>query len=171
MGNISFLKRAFFVGILCIGFITCNPKDENKTMVPAQNDTVANEVAFLATMQTHLDAVTNRDLETLRSTLSPKGNMQLILPGTEIIDKVDGFMDYHKEWFAAPDWTFETKILNTEVGETMGMAITEVVYREPERDGKPYFNRMIVSYDLQKIEGNWYVVKDHASSIEKSTDK
>lgn len=30
---------------------------------------------------------------------------------------------------------------------------------------------MIVSYDLVKENGYWYVVKDHASSIEKSTDQ
>tara|TARA_R110002073_G_scaffold57778_4_gene146683 strand:+ start:89657 stop:90028 length:372 start_codon:yes stop_codon:yes gene_type:complete len=122
-------------------------------------------------MEKHLDAVTNRDLETLRSTMSPNGNMQLILPSTEIINKVDGFMKYHEDWFSDPSWTFETKILNTEIGEFMGMAIVEIVYREPDRDGGPYFNRMIVSYDLQKIKGQWYIIKDHASSVEKSTDK
>ena len=29
---------------------------------------------------------------------------------------------------------------------------------------------MIVSYDLQKINGQWYFIKDHANSIQKSTD-
>jgi len=38
------------------------------------------------------------------------------------------------------------------------------------RDGVPYFNRMIVSYDLENLDGAWYVIKDHASSVEKSTD-
>ena len=42
---------------------------------------------------------------------------------------------------------------------------------EPERDGKPYFNRMHISYTLEKQNGQWYVIKDHASSVEKSTDK
>lgn len=125
---------------------------------------------FVQTMQKHLDAVTNRDLVALKSTMAPTGEMQLILPGTEIINTVDGFMDYHKVWFSDSTWTFETKILNTRVGRDMGMAITEIIYREPDRDGQPYWNRMIVSYDLQNISGKWYIVKDHASSIAKSTD-
>ncbi|WP_273567628.1 YybH family protein [Maribacter halichondriae] len=170
MWNVLILKIVLCFVMLSAGLISCNPKDETKAEVSVQKSTAENKAEFLDVMQTHLDAVTNRDLEILRSTLSPKGNMQLILPSEEIIDKVEGFMDYHKEWFAQTDWTFETKILNTAVGETMGMAITEVVYREPERDGKPYFNRMIISYDLQKIEGRWYIIKDHASSVEKSTD-
>lgn len=133
-------------------------------------DDISNEKSFITTMKKHLDAVTNRDLITLRSTLSPNGEMQLILPQTEIMKSVDAFMDYHKEWFATPDWTFETKIVSTHVKSDLGMAIVEIVYREPMRDGKPYFNRMTVSYVLEKISGKWYVIKDHASSVQKSTD-
>ena len=85
---------------------------------------------------------------------------------------VDGFMNYHSEWFGIPaKWTFETEILNTEIKEDLGIAITQIIYREPERNGEPYFNRMIVSYALEKINGKWYIIKDHASSVEKSTDK
>ena len=130
-----------------------------------------NEEQFTSRMQEHLDAVTNRDLETLRSTMCPDGKMQLILQSSEIIEKVEGFMDYHEEWFQDTTWTFTTKILNTEVGESMGMAVTEVVYGEPDRNGEPYWNRMVVSYDLQKQGDQWYIIKDHASSVEKSTDK
>ncbi|MFC3192977.1 YybH family protein [Marinicella sediminis] len=121
-------------------------------------------------MQQHLQAVSERNLEVLKLTLAPTGQMQLILPQSEIIGGTDAFLAYHKNWFAIPDWTFETHILNTLVKRDMAMAVVEVIYREPERDGKPYVNRMIVSYVLQRVEGQWYVIKDHASSIEKSTD-
>lgn len=105
----------------------------------------------------------------MESTLSPTGEMRLILPATEIISSVDGFMEYHRAWFKdTTAWTFETKILNTKIGDRVGMAVTEVIYREPERNGKPYFNRMNVSYVLEKIDGEWYVIKDHASSVEKT---
>ncbi len=136
-----------------------------------KNKTEQNEKEFIAIIQKHLNSVSNRDLSTLKSTMHPDGKMQLILPGAEIINGVDGFIEYHENWFDDITWTFETKILNTEIGERFGMAITEIVYREPERNGKPYFNRMIVSYDLEKVNGIWYIIKDHASSIEKSTDK
>ena len=131
---------------------------------------IDNKKMFIATMQKHLNAVTNRDLKTLESTMSPTGEMQLIVPKTELISSVDAFMDYHKEWFASSGWTFETKILNTKIFNDFGMAIVEIVYREPLREGKPYFNRMLVSYDLEKIEDHWYIIKDHASSVQKSTD-
>lgn len=158
---------------LCLLLIvfSCKESETKKLVETSQIDnSEQNMETFEATIRKDLDAVINRDLTALKSTMSPEGNMQLILPGMEIIDKVEGFMEYHKEWFADPNWTFETKVLNTEIGDTMGMAITEIVYREPERVGGPYFNRMIVSYDLKKIDGQWYIIKDHASSIEKSTD-
>ncbi|QNJ99195.1 YybH family protein [Constantimarinum furrinae] len=129
-----------------------------------------NDIALREVLQKHLNAVSERNLDTLRATLAPNGQMQLILPSSEIIDGVEGFISYHEEWFAIPDWTFTPKILNSEAGSKIGMAVVEVMYREPDRNGEPYFNRMIVSYDLKNIDGSWYVIKDHASSIEKSTD-
>lgn len=99
--------------------------------------------------------------------------MQLILPSTEVIHTVDSFMQYHAAWFqdTISNWTFDTRILNSNVGERIGIGITEIIYREPERNGAPYFNRMTVSYAMEKLDGEWYLIKDHASSIEKSTDK
>jgi len=168
----SVITVLFSVAILisCNNNSTSIKNKENNKLEITQENKLDNEKEFTQVMQKHLDAVTNRDLNSLKETMSPNGEMQLILPGSEIIDGVSGFMDYHKEWFTEPDWTFETKILNTEIGENLGMAITQIVYREPLRKPEPYFNRMIVSYDLKKIDGKWYIIKDHASSIEKSTD-
>ncbi|HLT49047.1 MAG TPA: nuclear transport factor 2 family protein [Aequorivita sp.] len=171
-------KISTYLALVSLGMflIACNNKstsDKSEEMVEVnatEKSDVSNEKEFTQVMQKHLDAVSNRDLKSLGETMDPNGQMQLILPKTEIINGVEGFMDYHKEWFADSTWTFETKILNTAIGQDMGMAITEIVYREPERKPEPYFNRMIVSYDLKKIEGKWYIIKDHASSIEKSTD-
>ncbi len=168
----------YFATLFCVASITlnsCNSVSEEKkatSIIEEQKDKskLNDELKFTQTLQNHLDAVSNKDLKSLQSTLSPDGAMILILPGSETTTTVTEFMDYHKEWFAVPDWTFETEILYTDIGDHFGMAITEIVYREPNRDGVPYFNRMTVSYDLKKIDGNWYIVKDHASSIEKSTD-
>ena len=103
--------------------------------------------------------------------MSPKGDMRLLLPQTKMIVSVDSFIQYHVDWFAIDNgWTFETEIIETKVGDKLGMALTEIIYREPERNGLPYFNRMYVSYVLEKIDDKWYIIKDHASSIERSTD-
>jgi ketosteroid isomerase-like protein len=125
----------------------------------------------LQVMERHLKAVSDKDLSTLAETLSPDGQMQLILPQAEIMDGTAAFLKFHEDWFASPDWTFETRILNSRIGPQLAMVVVEIIYREPERDGQPYFNRMIVSYDLALTDGQWYVIKDHASSVQKSTDQ
>lgn len=164
----NLISKVLLVLVLIV--VSCNQKDRVVTQPCNEVNNEANKEAMLSVMKTHLDAVTNRDLKTLKSTLAPNGEMQLILPGQDIIFSTEKFMDFHREWFKDTGWSFQTKILNTDLGKTFGMAVTELTYREPERNGKPYFNRQIVSYDLKKIDGQWYVVKDHCTSAEKSTD-
>jgi len=135
----------------------------HKTLLDAQH-----EPSLIKTMQKHLEAVSERDLETLKSTLSPDNELIFILPNRELTTHTEDFIDYHKEWFKDQSWTIETEIIDTKTGEKLGIAITEIIYREPDRDGQPYYNRMIISYALKNIEGNWYVFKDHASSVETS---
>lgn len=165
------MRRFLFLYSICLSlvFLSCKGEPEEKP-VAVTPDSAMNKELLLTAMNTHMKAIADRDLKVLQSALSPQGNMQLILPGMEIIEKVTGFMEYHREWFAAKDWSFDYSILNSKMCETMGMVIVSLLYKEPERDKKPYFNRMVVSNDLQKIDGKWYVIKDHASSIEKSTD-
>lgn len=146
----------------------CQTKEEPK---PTKTSSEENKATFIQALTTHLDAVSQRDLPTLEATLSPKGDMHLILPQSKMTSTVKGFMDYHRAWFeGGGEWTLDNKIVYTNVGEDLGFAVVEAVYKEPERDGKPYFNRMNVSYSLKKMDGKWYVVKDHMCSVAKSTD-
>lgn len=166
--NVNKIIRFCILSLFVLISISSCQNVQEENVIIDKTDKDANEKLFKTTMQTHLDAVTNRDVETLKSTLSPEGKMQLILPNSEIIHTVDGFIKNQAEWFQDTTWTFETKILNTEIGEKMGMAIVEIMYKEPDRNGKPYFNRMAISYTLEKIDSKWYIIKDHASSIERT---
>jgi len=153
--------------VISILSISCN----NQPPAINEADREKLKTSFYETLELHLKAVSNRDLSTLKSTMSPKGNMELILPGTEIISTVDSFLTFHEKWFQEANWTFETKILQTDIGHEIGTAIVESMYRELDRNGQPYFNRMHISYVLKRIDNRWYLVQDHASSVEKSTDK
>ena len=157
--------------LLVLSIFSCNNTTKPIVKVDVKAIQEANKKAFHFVLNKHLEAVPNKNLEAMKRTLTPNGNMQLILPSTEPTYTNADFMQYHKDWFAADlEWSFTAKVLNTSIGKTHGMAIVEVVYSEPLRNGKPYFNKMIVSYDLQNINGHWYFIKDHASSVKKSTD-
>ena len=131
---------------------------------------VSDADAVMSVLKKHLEAVSNKDLESLASTLSPSGKMQLILPGMEPVHTAGAFMDFHQEWFQDDSWSFEAEVVSLTVGVELAGATVDVMYREPLRDGVPYYNHMTVTYMLAKVGGQWYIISDHASSVEKSTD-
>jgi len=162
----SSLNILLVFAALSLFILSCTIKVETSD---EKNEKISeNEKLFIFTLQKHLDAVSSKDIASLKSTLSPSGKMNLILPNSEITNSTEEFIKFHEDWFEDTTWTFETNILDTEIGDKIGIAVTEIIYREPNRDGKPYFNRMFVSYGLIKLNGNWYVIQDHASSVEKS---
>lgn len=164
--GIQLNPKVIMIALILVAAISCSTKQNE--LHPSLSNYHDNDTLFKSTLLAHLNAVSNRDLNTLKSTLSPKGDMILILPNSKVTYTVDEFVKYHEGWFKEPNWTFETKILRTKTYPNLGIAIVEAIYKEPERNGKPYFNRMIVSYALEMIDNKWYIVKDHACSIEKS---
>ena len=165
MKAISYCK-ILLVSLVLLMTGSCNEK--SNSIQEEAISTEQNEDSFKAVLAKHLDAVANKDAVALKATMSPNGNMELIQPSSEIVYGVDGFMTFHEEWFAVPNWTVSTEVLSTDIGAKIGVATTEFLYKEPERNGKPYFNRLIVSYTLENIDNSWYIIKDHASSIEKT---
>ena len=145
-----------FVIAIILFTVSCSSKD-------SENVNQFNEI-----LKVHLNAVSEKNIEKLITTLPPDSNFLFILPNSSPTISSKDFIEFHTEWFKDTSWTFETKIIATNIEEKMGIALVEVLYKEPERNGKPYFNKMSVSYALKKILGKWYVIKDHASSIEKT---
>lgn len=162
----SSLNKVLFLLFFLVTIVSC--KEVKKTPKQVELTQEQNEQQFINALEKHLDAVEKKDLKALKATMSPKGNMELIQPNMEVIKRVDGFMRFHEVFFNHPEWSLKFKIISKNVGNKIGIATTEAMYREPERNGKPYFSRMTVTYSLEKNEGKWYVIKDHASFIEKT---
>jgi len=159
-------KIALILVVIVTSFICC--RDGSNVIIYDKN----NDKQIKRTLNTLLNSIENKDIDSLKSTMSPTGKMELILPNSKITYSVDEFVELHENWFLDSTWTMETKILNIKAGAKIGTATTEAIYREPDRNGKPYMNHMIVSYVIEKESDNsWYVTKDHACSIKKSNDQ
>ena len=78
-------------------FFNCNNVAEKPSEEQLKTSQETNNADFNTVLQKHLKAVSNKDLETLKSTLSPNGNMQLILPKTETTNTVSDFVKNHQE--------------------------------------------------------------------------
>lgn len=127
--TIKFSLISFLVlVVLAASCVSTNTSNQNSI------SQTKSESIFMDQLSKHLNAITNKDLEALRSTMSPKGDMQLILHNQEIMYTVDSFMKFHEDWFKIPNWTFDTKVLHTKIGQDIGIAITEMMYKEPEKE-------------------------------------
>ncbi len=128
-----------------------------------------NLIQINKTLETLLDAIERKDINALKSAMSPSEKMEFIVPSTPVTYSVESFVNFHDEWFKDTTWTIETNILNVKPGLTIATATTEAIYREAERNGRPYMNHMIVSYVLEKNQDNtWSIIKDHASSLKRT---
>ena len=169
------MKQVLAFCVVIFGMLSCSAPQAPLPTSPSAEEIKAQKKAdhklFHATLRKHIKAVSSRDISTLESMMSPDGLMHLMRPSTEVVYSTDKYLKYHQSWFQDTNWTLESTITDSKVGKDIGMAVTEVMYKVPDRDGKPYWNQMTISYVLQKIEGNWYVISDHSSSVKKSTDK
>lgn len=134
---------------------------------PSHSEASADEM--ILTLRAHLEALSSHDYPALAATIPDSGAFHLILPSGARLNTVAQFREMHEPWLAEDDWMMESNILTVIPGKDMGTAIVESILREPERDGKPYFHKMHVTYTLRLMEGNWKVVVDHASTIDKSS--
>ncbi len=169
--KLSFHSTLFPLAIFTLfltTFLACEPAPPAETG-PTPMEIRQDSLNFLTALNMHLDAVKNKDFEALKRTMpAPEADFHLILPNGAMMDKSGDFLDAHQEWFQDTSWTMESKILHAENGPEFGIALVEATNREPERNGKPYFHKMAISYGLKKINGIWLVVYDHASTMEKS---
>lgn len=130
-----------------------------------------NTKAFKEALRQHLDAVSAKDIDAVKKTLPPSNeSMHLILPNGTQMNTAGEFIKMHDDWFkdTSTAWTLNFSIKYAYANGNLGYALVEGMLEEPNRNGKPYFHKMHVSYVLEKINGKWLVIKDHASTIEKS---
>jgi len=126
-------------------------------------------IEFNTSLEKHLNSVSNKDMETLKTTLlEPNELMILILPNGSLTTTSKEFLAIHEDWFKDTTWTIDFVITYSNNSNNFGIALVESIYKEPDRNGKPYFNKMLITYVMKKVNNKWFAIKDHASTIEKS---
>ena len=144
---------------LLLMFIACQKADDKNSRQDP-----------LKVLDKHLWSIANHNLDSLKSTLSPSGEMLLVLPGNKILSGVDSCMAMHKAWFSDAPWRFHRKIRNVISGKEVTEVLVDATYMDSKK-GSPYYNKLAISFTLRREHGRWYVVKHHACSIEKSPQK
>lgn len=124
-----------------------------------------NETASTALLQKHLNALVTRNIDELKSTLSPSGKIDFILSNMTPTKTTDEFIDFHEKMFTDSSWTINAEIITSNIGTKIAHFIVEINYSSITKNNKPFNSLLHTSYLLQKEKNDWYVVLDHATTI------
>ena len=123
------------------------------------------EKRFRATLQTHLDAITNRDLEALEPTVAD--SMVLIFPSGSIRRGKEAFMDFHQGWFADPNWRQPYTVTDVTIeGCNTAWALVDYRYQTLDDDGNVVsesHNMFSLTWTFKK--GRWQAIADQNTRL------
>jgi ketosteroid isomerase-like protein len=113
---------------------------------------------FRETLGRHLLAIEKRDLDTLASTLADP--LILITADGQLKRSKAEFVDAHRGWFAMKNWTLQAKPVEIYEGDSLGVAVLHLDYREGEKQSLSYLTLV-----FEKRDGEWLMVQDQNTPI------
>ena len=117
-------------------------------------------MTFSETLDMHINALINRDLETFQKTLVPDDRLSVILPNGSRLAGFNDIIHFHKTWFSDPDWSLELKLLSNWSNQRKGCATFQVNYADIDPTGKAYQLRYLLSLIFINENENWLLVLD-----------
>jgi uncharacterized protein (TIGR02246 family) len=115
-------------------------------------------VDLAAAVERHLAAVTNRDLDDYLATVHD--DVTLVMLNGRVIEGRPAAGDFHREWFADPDWSWRlTPLRSTSAGDT-GVALVAVDYDDLDGAGKPYSLSYLLGLTFTRQDGTWLLLHD-----------
>ena len=116
-------------------------------------------LGFRATLERHLKAIAERDLDALADTVASDA-LVLITAEGRLVRHAREFLDTHRAWFVTPGWTLD--VTPEEIYETadMGIAVLRLLYQEPG-----VRSESLLTLVFRKIGGKWLMVQDQNTPI------
>lgn len=118
---------------------------------------------FTEAVERHLAAVTARDLDTYLTTVHE--DVSVVLPNGTLVEGRAAVGEFHREWFADPDWSWRLSPTRTATAGDTGVALFTVDYDDLDRDGKPYTVCYLLSLAFARVDGTWLLVHDQNTPI------
>jgi hypothetical protein len=117
---------------------------------------------FSSALNTHLAAITSRDLDGFTATLTDRPDLRVIFPNGELVGTTQEVIAFHKEWFADDQWVMEPVVETVIEGSDMSAALIRYDYRDTP-DGTPRSTWLILIFQLEN--GEWRLVHDQNTRI------
>lgn len=162
------MKYLFIIFIaLCI-LSACNDHDHSHGHSQEDLSEVGNELGFQGVISNHLNALESKNMDLLMKTVPDSGSFNLIVPAGFMFNKVSDFIKGYESLFGDEGVTINSKVLESKINGNMGTAIVLSDLNDDDRNGKPYFHKMLMTYTAEKKGNDWKIISSHGTTVEKS---
>lgn len=148
--NADVMRYILLFALVLSGCYTISPRETGPTP------------RLQATIQTHLDAIQNRDLDALLETVTTAERLTLIFPDGTLTETRAEYVAFHEEWFADPAWTMTFEPVRTV--ESPGLA-TVLVRTTYEDDGPSSRRHAFLALTFADAGDGWRLVLDQNTRI------
>lgn len=116
-------------------------------------------MSFGETLQRHLRAIRERDLEALADTLADE--LVLIMADGKLVRTAREFLEAHRGWFAVANWTLDVQPVKSFESADLAVALLRLDYREPPATRSESYLTLV----FQRRDGKWLMVQDQNTPI------
>jgi uncharacterized protein (TIGR02246 family) len=119
---------------------------------------------FSQALKQHLTAIETRDLAAYLATVG--GDVSLVLPDGRLLQGRDAVGDFHREWFADPDWSWRLTPQHTATTGGAAVAVFAVEYHDRDQHGESYSTRYRLSLTFGRTaDGEWRLLHDQNTPL------
>lgn len=122
---------------------------------------------FDAALERHLEAITDRDLEAFKATITTGDILYMIFPNGDALTTPAKAVALHEEWFKDPNWVWEGEIIHKVEGADMAAVLMQYDYRDAP-DQPPRRSWLSLVFKLE--DGEWRLVHDQNTRITPQTE-
>ena len=99
-------------------------------------------MSFQEVLNQLLKAIEKKNFKQLEACLPPEGPIAAIMCDGTVLEDVEDYLEFHKEWFEDGEWSITHDIVFTEETTEMSYAVVENEYFD--KDDDEYIGRFII---------------------------
>jgi uncharacterized protein (TIGR02246 family) len=119
--------------------------------------------AARAAIERHIATITRRDLDGYTATLHD--DVVVVLPTGRTLAGKTAVVEFHREFFADPDWTQDLTERTMTVGEHVARALFEADYRDVDPAGAPIQMSYLVAFVFARTGDDWLLLHDQCTPV------
>ena len=124
-------------------------------------------MTFQQTLDKHLRAIQERNLDSLAETL-PDDELVLIMSDGRLVRKTAEFLELHRGWFESTSWSLESELVSRLETSDLAVAVLRLGYRDTPSGGEPIRQDSLLTLVFQRRPQGWVMVHDQNTPIQPS---